>query len=95
MDYFSANSVGETSEPLGLLPISDDRLGFHFRVGKSVERVNWQVETSADLSNGSWVPVTGINIHPWRDQGPATEYLAIPPETHDPKLFARLIVTQE
>jgi hypothetical protein len=61
VDYFSANSVGETSEPLGLLPISDDRLGFHFRVGKSVERVNWQVEASADLSNGSWVPVSGID----------------------------------
>jgi hypothetical protein len=94
VDYFSANSVG-ASEPLGLLPISDDRLGFYFRVGKSVERVNWHVETSADLSTGNWVPVSGIDIHPWRDLGTATEYLAIPPETHDPKLFARLIVTQE
>lgn len=95
LDYFSANSPGAAPESLGLLPLSDDRLGFHFRVGKSVERVNWHVETSSDLSDSSWVTVSGIDIHPWRDLGTATEYVATPPETSDPKLFGRLVVTQQ
>lgn len=95
VDYFSANSVGTTSEPFGLLPLSDDRLGFHFRVGKSVERVNWHVETSANLGDGSWVTVPEVDIHPWRDLGSATEYVATPAEIGEPRLFGRLIVARE
>ena len=95
VDYFSANSAGATAESPGLSLLADDRFGFHFRIGKSVDRVNWHVETSGDLSSGSWVPVSPADIHAWRDLGTATEYIATPPATSGPKLFSRLIVAQQ
>lgn len=92
LDYLSS---GTTSEPLQLSRLPDGQWSFHFRIGKFVERVQWRVETIADLSAGSWTPVSSSDIHPWRDLGEEIEYVATPPETNETKLFGRLVATQE
>ncbi len=95
LDYFSATPEGSSTGGLSVQPLVDNRLGFYFRIGKSIELVNWHLETSIALSNGTWSQVSKINIHPWRDLGAATEYLASPPDTSEPKLFGRLVVVRE
>ncbi len=94
VDYLSATQVGEVSKALSLLRLSDDQLSFLFRVGKSVERIQWHVEANS-LLGGAWTQIPESNIHPWRDLGEAIEYLAIPPESNQTRYFGRLVVVQE
>lgn len=92
VDYLSS---GANSGPLKLSRLSDGQWSFHFHVSKSVERIQWWVETTADLSVGSWTPVAAGDIRPWRDLGGEIEYVATPPETNETKLFGRLVATHE
>jgi hypothetical protein len=92
LDYLSS---GVTSEPFQLSRLPDGQWSFHFHVGKSVERVRWWVETSANLAAGSWTPVAASDIQPWRDHGDEIEYFATPPKTNETKLFGRLVAAHE